>query len=135
MLQSISHRTTMAQVPLQVAFSPSFILQQQGHEAGPVLYDAGLGVLTYHQSREPAGPPMQFVFPTTVDGHAITAEVESAAGGGQVAVEGGQIFLPVLGMYQRCTIQLTFAPPAATEGKVAKTKMKIDITVRPTGGG
>jgi hypothetical protein len=136
MIQSLSYLPAMSQVPLQIRISPSFILQQQPYESFPVAYDPGLGVLLYKQSLDPGGPPVQFVFPRVVDGDSVTADVVSAPGDAQVLVADGQIFLPILSMYESCTLEITFSsPPTATAGKVAKTKMKIDIVVRPTGGG
>jgi hypothetical protein len=136
MLQSLSISTAMSQVPLQVRVSPSFILRQQPYEAPPIVYDAGLGVLAYKQSLDSAGPPVQFVFPTVVDGYRVKARVVTAPGDGGVVVKRGHIFLPALSMYQECTLELTVTPPpVATAAKAAKIKMKIDIVVRPTGGG
>ncbi len=138
MLQSLSHHTTMAQAPLKVPVSPTFIIQGKPYDeqSVPYDYDPALGVLAYRQPRDPAGPPIQFVFPTKVDGYAITVEVVAAPDAGKSFVEAGQIFLPPVAMYQKCTIQISVTPPpAATEGKVAKPKIKIDIIVAPTGGG
>lgn len=136
MLQSLSHSTAMSQVPLQVRVTPSFILRQQPYEAPPIAYDAGLGVLAYKQSLDAAEFPVQFVFPTVVDGYRIKARVVTAPGDGRAVVQKGQIFLPALSMYQECTLELTVTPPTvATAAKAARTKMTIDIVVRPTGGG